>query len=139
MPLLSLSIRSWSIVASALIPICPPRASISQTKCPFAVPPIEGLHAIKAMLSKLSVKSAVFQTYKNKEIILVDDGSPDNSQDIIYIVDNLSTGVKDNITLFIVSDGIFTCISFNASDKLLPNAISSYVFLNSFDKLLFLC
>ena len=25
-----------------------------------------------------SVKSAVFQTYKNKEIILVDDGSPDN-------------------------------------------------------------
>ena len=41
------------------MPICPPRASISQTSCPFAVPPMEGLHARKATASRLKVKSSV--------------------------------------------------------------------------------
>ena len=41
------------------MPISPPSASISRTICPFAVPPMEGLHAIKAMLSRFRVSIAV--------------------------------------------------------------------------------
>src|SRR5699024_5990161 len=40
-------------------PICPPNASISLTKCPFEVPPIDGLHASMAIDSRDVAKRAV--------------------------------------------------------------------------------
>ena len=43
------------------LPISPPSASISRTKCPFEVPPTFGLHGIIAMLSILTVKQIVFK------------------------------------------------------------------------------
>ena len=54
------SIRDWIKVASAAIPICPPRASISLTSCPFALPPILGLHGIFAIVSSESTRTTVF-------------------------------------------------------------------------------
>ena len=42
------------------LPISPPRASISRTTVPFAGPPTDGLHGIKATISKLIVKRSVF-------------------------------------------------------------------------------
>ena len=47
-------------VSSIFIPISPPNASISLTKCPFAVPPILGLQGIIAIESKLIVHINVF-------------------------------------------------------------------------------
>ena len=44
---------------SAFIPISPPKASISATNCPLAVPPIDGLQAKKAILSKFNVNKTV--------------------------------------------------------------------------------
>ena len=41
------------------LPISPPNASISRTTTPLAGPPTEGLHGIKATISKLIVKSNV--------------------------------------------------------------------------------
>ena len=37
------------------LPISPPRASISRTTIPLADPPMEGLHGIKASISRLIV------------------------------------------------------------------------------------
>ena len=48
-------------VASAAMPITPPSASISRTRCPFAVPPMDGLHGRFATPSNVSVNSAVFE------------------------------------------------------------------------------
>src|SRR5499427_5852627 len=42
-------------VASIARPISPPSASISRTRCPFAVPPTAGLHGMCATVSTLSV------------------------------------------------------------------------------------
>ena len=44
------SIRNWMAVASVTNPIWPPKASISRTICPFAIPPTAGLHDICAIL-----------------------------------------------------------------------------------------
>src|SRR6266576_2616431 len=44
-------------VASIARPINPPSASISRTRCPFAVPPIAGLHGMCATVSFVSVHS----------------------------------------------------------------------------------
>ena len=49
-PLLLLSIRNCIAVASVTMPICPPRASISRTICPLAIPPTAGLQLICAIL-----------------------------------------------------------------------------------------
>ena len=49
-PLLLLSIRNCIAVASVTIPMLPPRASISRTICPLAMPPTAGLHDICAIL-----------------------------------------------------------------------------------------
>ena len=49
-PLPRLSIRNCIAVASVISPICPPRASISRTICPFAIPPTAGLQLIWAIL-----------------------------------------------------------------------------------------
>ena len=46
-------------ILSAALAISPPNASISRTKWPFAVPPIDGLHGKLAILSKLIVKRVV--------------------------------------------------------------------------------
>ena len=43
------------------LPISPPRASISRTTIPLADPPIEGLHGIKASISRLIVASKTLQ------------------------------------------------------------------------------
>ena len=40
-------------------PMAPPRASISRTICPLAIPPMDGLQDIWAMVSKLWLKSRV--------------------------------------------------------------------------------
>src|SRR5437868_3236767 len=44
-------------VASIARPINPPSASISRTRCPFAVPPTAGLHGMCATVSAESVHS----------------------------------------------------------------------------------
>ncbi len=41
-------------------PIAPPKASISRTTIPFAGPPMDGLHGINAIISKLIVRTRVF-------------------------------------------------------------------------------
>ena len=46
--------------ASAARAISPPNASISRTRCPFAVPPIAGLHGILPTASRLIEKHRVF-------------------------------------------------------------------------------
>ena len=51
-PLAVFNILLCISVLSAFIPICPPKASISFTNCPFPVPPIDGLQGIKAIESK---------------------------------------------------------------------------------------
>ena len=58
-PLPVLSVRDWSVTRSAARPISPPRASISKTRCPFAVPPTDGLHGIFATPSIEIVKRTV--------------------------------------------------------------------------------
>src|ERR1051325_7699186 len=58
-PLDLLSILNWIPVASALFPISPPRASISLTRCPFAVPQIAGLQDILPIDFLSIVKRAV--------------------------------------------------------------------------------
>src|ERR1051326_809840 len=45
-------------VASIARPINPPSASISRTRCPFAVPPMAGLHGMCATVSLVSVQRA---------------------------------------------------------------------------------
>ena len=47
--------------ASAALPISPPRASSSRTRCPFPVPPMAGLQGMLPTESKLMVKTAVSQ------------------------------------------------------------------------------
>ena len=46
-------------VLSIVFAICPPKASISRTTIPFAGPPTDGLHGMKAILSKLIVNISV--------------------------------------------------------------------------------
>ena len=58
-PLPILSILLCKKHSSAVLPISPPRASISLTRCPFAVPPIEGLHGQFPTESKLTANTAV--------------------------------------------------------------------------------
>ena len=58
-PLLRFSMRNWMAVASVTSPICPPRASISRTICPLAIPPTAGLHDICAILFMSIVMSSV--------------------------------------------------------------------------------
>src|SRR6185295_10752335 len=45
-------------VASIARPIKPPRASISRTRCPLAVPPTAGLHGMWATVSRVRVQIA---------------------------------------------------------------------------------
>ncbi len=45
--------------ASVTSPMMPPRASISRTKCPLAMPPMAGLQDIWAMRSRFIVTMAV--------------------------------------------------------------------------------
>ena len=46
-------------MASIFLPISPPRASISLTRCPLELPPILGLQGIIAILSTLTVNIIV--------------------------------------------------------------------------------
>ena len=55
-----LSILDWINVSSILIPISPPSASTSLTKCPLAVPPMLGLHGINPIASRFIVHTNVF-------------------------------------------------------------------------------
>ena len=59
-PLLRLSIRNWMAVASVTSPVCPPKASISLTICPLAIPPMAGLQLICAILFMSMVTRHVF-------------------------------------------------------------------------------
>ena len=52
-----LSILNWMVEASVTIPEQPPKASISRTSCPLAIPPIAGLHDICAILFMSCVTS----------------------------------------------------------------------------------
>ena len=60
-PLALLSILIWIWVLSAILPINPPKASISRTTIPLAVPPIDGLHGISAIFFIFAVTNAVFR------------------------------------------------------------------------------
>ena len=51
--------RNWMPTESATSPMMPPRASISRTRWPLAMPPMAGLQDIWAMRSRFRVKSAV--------------------------------------------------------------------------------
>ena len=62
---------------SALIPISPPSASISQTRCPFAVPPMLGLQARKPMLSRFNVSNKVFSPILDVASALSHPACPD--------------------------------------------------------------
>ena len=59
-PLERFSIRNCIAVASVTRPISPPRASISLTICPFAIPPTAGLQLICAILFMSMVTRHVF-------------------------------------------------------------------------------
>src|SRR5689334_20987445 len=50
---------NWIPVASAILPISPPRASISRTRCPLAVPPMAGLQDILPMAAADMVRRSV--------------------------------------------------------------------------------
>ena len=52
--------RIWRSDLSAFFPISPPSASTSPASWPFAVPPMLGLQARKAILSKFKVVNNVF-------------------------------------------------------------------------------
>ena len=58
-PFERLSIRNWTAVRSVMRPVSPPKASISLTICPFATPPIAGLHDMEAILVMSIVSSSV--------------------------------------------------------------------------------
>ena len=58
-PFDTFNILDWINVSSMALPISPPNASISLTRCPFDVPPMLGLHAIMAIASALTVKHIV--------------------------------------------------------------------------------
>ena len=58
-PLLRLSNLKWIPAASAARPIKPSSASISRTRCPFPMPPIDGLHDISPTVSSEWVSSNV--------------------------------------------------------------------------------
>ena len=60
-PLLLLSIRNCTALLSVIIPDCPPSASISRTICPFATPPIAGLHDIWAIVFMFIVTNRVLE------------------------------------------------------------------------------
>ena len=60
-PLLWFSIRNWMAVRSVTIPIYPPKASISRTICPLAMPPTAGLQLICAILFMSIVMRSVFE------------------------------------------------------------------------------
>jgi len=60
-PFPRLSIRLCKKHSSVVRPISPPSASISRTRCPFAVPPIDGLHGQFPTASRLMVKTTVLQ------------------------------------------------------------------------------
>ena len=56
-----LSIRNCIAVASVTIPMKPPRASISRTICPLAIPPMAGLQLIWPILFISIVINNVFE------------------------------------------------------------------------------
>ena len=58
-PLLVLSIRNWRPVASARVPMRPPRASISRTIWPLPTPPMAGLQDIAPSVSRFIDTSSV--------------------------------------------------------------------------------
>ncbi len=43
----------------------------------------------RAKLVKEAVQSALSQTYKNIEVIVIDDGSTDNTRDVLRHYDNI--------------------------------------------------
>ena len=51
------SIRNWRVERSVTMPVHPPRASISRTICPLAIPPTAGLQDILAKPSMSIVTS----------------------------------------------------------------------------------
>ena len=60
-PFERLSIRNCMLLRSVTMPICPPRASISLTICPLAMPPTAGLQLIWAILFISIVMSKVHE------------------------------------------------------------------------------
>ena len=60
-PLRRLRMRNWIPARSAARAIAPPSASISLTRCPFARPPMAGLHDICPIVSRFMVRSNVFR------------------------------------------------------------------------------
>src|SRR5712691_511483 len=53
--------RNWIPASSAAIAMAPPKASTSLTRCPFPIPPIDGLHDICPSVSMLWVNRRVRQ------------------------------------------------------------------------------
>lgn len=60
-PFERLSRRNWMAVRSVTRPMCPPRASISRTICPLAMPPTAGLQLICPILFMSIVMRHVFE------------------------------------------------------------------------------
>ena len=60
-PFERLSRRNWIAVRSVTRPVYPPKASISRTICPLAMPPMAGLQLIWAILFMSMVMRQVFE------------------------------------------------------------------------------
>src|SRR6184192_1943099 len=54
-----LSMRNWIVARSVARPMMPPRASISRTTVPFAIPPMAGLQDICPIVSRFDVSRRV--------------------------------------------------------------------------------
>lgn len=93
---------------------------------------------------KECVESVRGQTYKNIEIIVVDDGSPDNTREVCSQLD-VTCLSKDNGGLSSARNyGISRCIGdyimcLDADDKLLPGAVEEHVALMEDDETIAQC
>src|SRR6185503_17693345 len=82
-----------------------------------------------------AIDSALQQTYKNIEVIVVDDGSTDHSREIMANYGNTIISIlKENggqgsayNAGFLVSHGTFIC-NLDADDTLLPTAMEQAIF-----------
>ena len=98
------SMRNWIVERSVMIPMRPPKASISRTICPFATPPTAGLHDICANLVMSIVTNSVWQPMVAAAAAASHPACPPPTTMISY---------SNNMLLFIC---YFSCIALKRTD-----------------------